>query len=188
MKPITSIKKEITRPRHLIRTLAHIIAGNWGNRPLVNTKTGQEGKRLLRASPEQYAQLIQLWEASVRSSHEFLTEKDISDYRLLIHDYYLGQVELYYLWDGNQILGFIGMLKCHVQLLFVDPSHTGNGIGTLLMEFAINRHRASSVEVNEQNPRALAFYLKLGFEVVDRHPLDAAGKPYPVLSMQLSVE
>jgi putative acetyltransferase len=42
------------------------------------------------------------------------------------------------------------------------------------------------VDVNEQNDRSLGFYLRMGFEVVDRSELDSNGKPYPLLRMRVA--
>ena len=43
---------------------------------------------------------------------------------------------------------------------------------------------ALSVDVNEQNPQALAFYLQCGFVQVGRSPLDPAGRPFPILHLR----
>ena len=40
------------------------------------------------------------------------------------------------------------------------------------------------VDVNEQNPEAVAFYRRLGFEVEGRSALDSAGRPFPLLHMR----
>ena len=39
--------------------------------------------------------------------------------------------------------------------------------------------------MNEQNPRALGFYRRMGFEVVGRSELDELGNPYPLLHLRL---
>lgn len=138
-----------------------------------------------KSTKKDHCELIKLWEASVRYSHDFLNEKDIEQYRFLIHDYYFDQMKLYHIANKDEILGFIGIQKQNIQLLFVAPQHVGNGIGSALIDFAIGKHKASAVDVNEQNIKALKFYLKVGFTVTERSARDAAGKPYPVLSMQL---
>jgi hypothetical protein len=44
---------------------------------------------------------------------------------------------------------------------------------------------ATTVDVNEQNPQAVGFYLHIGCEVVGRSELDGMGKPYPLLHLRL---
>jgi putative acetyltransferase len=41
-----------------------------------------------------------------------------------------------------------------------------------------------TVDVNEQNGAALGFYEALGFEVVDRSPVDEDGRPFPLLHLR----
>jgi len=140
---------------------------------------------ILKAQSEDYAKLIQLWEESVRATHQFLSEKDIADYKLLIYDYYFDTQNLYYILAKNQIQGFIGLNDDFIQMLFVRPDLIGQGIGKTLINFAVKEHDAKTVDVNEQNVNAVGFYQKLGFHVVERFEMDAAGKPYPILSMEL---
>jgi len=132
-----------------------------------------------------YDQLIRVWEASVRATHDFLTDTDISHYKLLIYDYYFEGLALYCMREQAEILGFIGLKEDYIQMLFVSPSAMQKGIGKELMNFAVNKHGARKVDVNEQNTGAVRFYKKMGFSVTGRSAIDAAGKPYPVLSMGL---
>ena len=138
-----------------------------------------------RADATNYDELINLWEESVVATHTFLSQKDIEDYKLLIYDYYFDQQELYYIRAESQIQGFIGLNEDFIQMLFIKPEFIGHGIGKALINFAIKKHGASKVDVNEQNTPAVKFYQRIGFEVTERFDEDAAGKPFPILSMEL---
>jgi len=70
-------------------------------------------------------------------------------------------------------------------MLFIDPQHRGQGLGRQLLRYAVECMNADELEVNEQNPQALAFYLKQGFEVIGRTEHDGLGQPYPLLRMRL---
>ncbi len=137
------------------------------------------------ANSTDYDKLIKLWEASVRASHNFLSNVDISHYKLLIYDYYFDGLDLYCVRAQAEIIGFIGLKDDYIQMLFVAPKSMQKGIGKELMNFAVNKHGARKVDVNEQNTNAVRFYEKIGFSVIERSAMDAAGKPYPVLSMEL---
>ena len=50
---------------------------------------------ILRPTPQDYDELLTVWEASVRSTHHFLAEKDIQFYKPLIREQYFLAVELY---------------------------------------------------------------------------------------------
>ncbi|RZL31196.1 MAG: GNAT family N-acetyltransferase, partial [Pedobacter sp.] len=86
----------------------------------------------------------------------------------------------------DSILGFIGLKDNFIQMLFVEPSAMRKGIGKTLLCFAITKHGANTVDVNEQNTNARLFYSKMGFILKERSKSDALGKPYPVLSLVLS--
>lgn len=134
-----------------------------------------------------FVELVSVWEASVRATHDFLKEEDILFYKPLILNEYLKAVNLYCVKDSNgAIAGFMGLGEDSIEMLFIHTSFRGNGIGKALLQFAINELKANKVDVNEQNDQALGFYLKMGFKVVNRSELDGMGKPYPILHMELN--
>jgi len=141
--------------------------------------------KIFPAFAAQYPVLIEVWERSVRETHHFLAEADIQYYKPLILEQYFDQVQLFYVRVDQQVLGFIGIAGQMVQMLFVDPIARGRGVGKSLMLFAIDHYSVNNVDVNEQNQQAVGFYQHLGFEVKERFEYDAAGKPFPILSMML---
>jgi putative acetyltransferase len=134
-----------------------------------------------------FAQLLVIWEASVRATHYFLTEDDIQVYKRLIGEKYLQELDLYCVNIAENVAGFIGLQGHLIQMLFVDPGFLRRGIGKALVEFAIQTHHASEVDVNEQNLEALKFYKSLGFQAFNRFQTDDAGKPFPILSLSLKI-
>tara|TARA_R110002012_G_scaffold263485_2_gene446636 strand:- start:711 stop:1013 length:303 start_codon:yes stop_codon:yes gene_type:complete len=87
--------------------------------------------------------------------------------------------------SNRQILGFCGVHEGNIEMLFVSPASVNIGIGRVLTEYAISAQQATKVDVNEQNPKALGFYQRLGFNIVGRSELDGQGKPYPILHLAL---
>ena len=59
------------------------------------------------------------------------------------------------------------------------------GLGKQLLRYAMEHLNANELDVNEQNPQALGFYFKQGFEVIGRSEVDGMGQPYPLLHMRL---
>ena len=137
------------------------------------------------ATGTQYPELIKVWEKSVRATHDFITEADIQHYKPLILEQYFDQLDLFCITENNEIQGFIGLDGQLIQMLFIDPSVRGLGIGKALVDFAVQTYGANMVDVNEQNNQAVGFYAHIGFKTVERFDQDAAGKPYPILSMEL---
>ena len=139
-------------------------------------------------SLEDQKELLALWEASVRATHDFLGEGDIQTYKRLIGDDYFQSLDLYCVKKDQRIAGFIGLQTHLIQMLFVHPDFMKQGIGKSLVDFAITEHKVTEVDVNEQNIQALGFYRSLGFEAFNRFETDDAGKPFPILSLCLTVD
>lgn len=130
--------------------------------------------------------LVQLWEASVRATHDFLPSGYIDALRPRMATEFLPAVDLR-AWsdDAGPVLGFVGVAQGNVEMLFVAPEARGRGIGAALLRHAIDAMGARSVDVNEQNPQATGFYLRMGFEIAGRSPLDGQGEPFPLLHLRL---
>lgn len=133
-----------------------------------------------------YPELASVWEASVRATHGFLTDVYIELLREHVLLKYLDAVMLISCKDSaGRILGFAGVANRQLDMLFVAPEQRGKGIGKRLLRYAINELNADHLDVNEQNPQALGFYLHEGFEVSGRSATDGLGQPYPLLHMRL---
>ena len=135
---------------------------------------------------EDLPRVVEVWEASVRGTHHFLSEADIEFFKPLVRDEVLHGVELACMRDsGGKVAGFVGVSEGKIEMLFIDPAWRGRGIGERLLRHAVNVLGATVVDVNEQNEQAVGFYLRMGFQVVARSELDSTGKPYPLLHMRM---
>lgn len=133
-----------------------------------------------------FPRLIEIWEASVRATHEFLSEEDLQELKPLILNQYFDAVDLKCAKkDDGETLGFCGVSDGNIEMLFVSPNERGKGIGSALASHAIDYQSATRVDVNEQNDQAIGFYLRIGFTVTGRSPVDGQGKPYQLLHMKL---
>ncbi|WP_158890687.1 MULTISPECIES: acetyltransferase [unclassified Pseudomonas] len=133
-----------------------------------------------------HPQLLNIWLRSVRATHHFLQESDIEALLPQLRDIYLPAVELWVMVDAEDCpLGFIGLNENHVEMLFIEPDLRGKGIGRALLDHARSLRSQMSVDVNEQNPEAVGFYLHYGFVQTGRSPLDGEGRPFPLLHLSL---
>ncbi|MEX5352609.1 GNAT family N-acetyltransferase [Pseudomonas juntendi] len=133
-----------------------------------------------------YPELVRIWEASVRATHDFLPDAYIVLLREYVLRRYLDAVMLVCCKDtAKRIRGFAGVANGRLDMLFVDPEFIGQGIGKRLLRYAVDELNAERLDVNEQNPKALGFYLHEGFEVSGRSETDGLGQPYPLLHMRL---
>lgn len=136
--------------------------------------------------PNDYDELLDVWEDSVRATHNFITDEDIEFFKPIIINQALPCVTLKCVRDdGGSILGFVGTHADKIEMLFILDEMRGRGIGKVLLSYAIDKLSATKVDVNEQNPQAVEFYKHMGFKVESRSPFDDMGKPFPILHMTL---
>ena len=67
----------------------------------------------------------------------------------------------------------------------IGKQYQGKGYGKRLIEYARDKKQMDKIDVNEQNEKALQFYLHLGFQIIGRDETDSMGKPFPILHLQL---
>ena len=130
--------------------------------------------------------LVELWEASVRATHDFLSEEDIRGIRTYVPDALRSIADLRIVRDAEGVpVAFMGCDGRRLEMLFVGPACRGAGVGTALVceAFAAG---VTEVVVNEQNPSARGFYEHVGFAVCGRSERDEQGGPFPILYMKLN--
>ena len=139
------------------------------------------------ADPSDRPRLVEIWEASVRATHHFLKEEDIQFFLPMVCDDFIPQLEVYGVRNREDvIMGFIGLTANKVEMLFLHPEYAGCGLGAFLLAKAIKlKGKPLYVEVNEQNPDAIRFYKRTGFRAIGRSELDASGRPFPIVHMEL---
>lgn len=130
-------------------------------------------------------QVLTIWKKSVLATHDFLTSSDFEEIKELVNNINFNDFQVFCLTKKNLVLGFIGVADKKVEMLFIDPKYFGQGLGQKLLSFAVTELNADKLDVNEQNERALKFYRKFGFKIIERTNKDDQGRNYPLLRMQL---
>ena len=142
--------------------------------------------RVRRAGREDQEAMVVLWERSVRATHHFLTEQDVTALRPLVLDELASDAIDWWVLESaaGTLLGFLGFANDTIEGLFIDPEHRGQRGGSTLVAHAQELAAGPlAVDVNEQNEDAVGFYAALGFSVVGRSPTDGSGRPFPLLHM-----
>lgn len=144
-----------------------------------------EQEEITPLQPGDHPRMLEVWEASVRATHHFLSEADVAFFRPLVPEAFLQMTELVGVRDeAGEVVGFLGTAEGKIEMLFIDPAWRGKGIGRRLLTHAVEEIGATTVDVNEQNEQAVGFYLRMGFEVEGRSDLDGLGKPFPLLHLR----
>ncbi len=139
----------------------------------------------IRAAIEaDYPAILRIWENSVRATHDFLKEEDLQLYKKLIPTAYLPQLKAFIIENNAHPCAFFAVSDDNLEMLFVDSGYRGKGIGTVALQHVLDRLQVYKVDVNEQNQQAVDFYLKKGYQLVERSAVDGMGKSYPILHLR----
>ena len=68
-----------------------------------------------------------------------------------------------WVYDDGAVKGMIQIEKREIKKLFVEPVLQGNGIGSELLTYAIEKHNANTLWALEKNTRDIRFYERHGF-------------------------
>jgi putative acetyltransferase len=141
-----------------------------------------------RGVPADREVLLDIWLRSVRATHTFLGEADIQPMIPQVRDYLAsGETEFWVICDdAGAVMGFMGMHGSKMESLFLAPQFHRRGAGRRLVRHAQALYGELTVDVNEQNTAARAFYEACGFVVEGRSELDDQGQPHPLLHMRLA--
>lgn len=137
-------------------------------------------------TPEQIEALLELWGASVRATHGFLSDGEVRRIRGYVPAALPGVAHLFVAErEPGQAAAFMGIENGRLEMLFLRPEERGRGTGRRLVEYGIRDFGLREVTVNEQDPQAVGFYEHLGFQTYRRTERDEAVDPYPLLYMRL---
>jgi putative acetyltransferase len=128
---------------------------------------------------------VEIWRSAVRATHGFLAQADFERIEAALAPDYLPAVEILVAERDGLAVGFAGIADGGLEMLFVADESRGEGVGSALLAEAVARHGVTRVDVNEQNPGALGFYLHRGFQEAGHSPLDSDGRPYPIVHLRL---
>ena len=130
--------------------------------------------------------LLEVWESSVRATHNFLSNEEILEIKKYVPEALSGISHLIIKTNEDENpIAFMGIENNKLEMLSIAPKYRGKGIGKKMLLYGIENYGVNDLAVNEDNPLAKGFYEHMGFKVYERHELDDQGKPYPVLYMRL---
>ena len=136
-------------------------------------------------TPQMLAELLNVWEGSVRATHLFLSDAEVKSIKEYVPRA-LESVEHLIVAEAEKPIAFMGMQNGRLEMLFIAPEEREKGIGKQLMQYGVQNYGIAEVTVNEQNPQAVGFYEHMGFKTYKRTDLDEEGGPYPLLYMKLT--
>ena len=135
--------------------------------------------------PQILAELLKVWEASVRETYLFLSEEEVNKIKTYVPQALSGVEHLIVAREeSGETAGFMVVEMKRLEMLFLSPEVRGKGLGRQLLQYGTANYDVQELTVNEQNPGAVGFYRHLGFETYKRTDHDEEGNPYPLLYMK----
>ena len=110
---------------------------------------------------EDTEQVMRIWLEGNADAHNFVPRDYwVSQYELVKEQ--LLQADIYVYEQDEKINGFVGMMGDYLAGIFVDKKCRYMGIGRILLEQIKKIYPKFSLNVYQQNRRAVDFYLKEG--------------------------
>ena len=130
------------------------------------------------------ASLLDVWERSVRATHDFLSDAEVARIRAYVPQALGGVAHLAVAERAGAPVGFLGAENGRLEMLFLAPEARCGGLGRRLLEYGAESYGIREVTVNEQNLQAVGFYEHMGFVTYKRTDRDEQGGPYPLRYMR----
>ena len=94
---------------------------------------------------------------------------------------YETELDSLYVYDDGVVKGFIKIEGAYIARLFVEPVLQNAAIGSRLLEFAVQEHRADHLWALEKNVKAIRFYARHGFFATGEKKFEDGTSEYLIL-------
>lgn len=128
------------------------------------------------AVPEDIPQLVDIWLRASLLAHDFIPAAFWHERADDMARIYLPGAETHVLEVAGRAIGFAALNGDHLEALFIDPDVQSFGHGTHLMGYAMGKRERITLCVYSRNVRAVSFYRRLGFRVVEERPEPLSGE------------
>lgn len=120
--------------------------------------------------------IMNIWLNSTIDGHKFIDEKYWRYNYDTVKNVYIPMSEVFIYEDNNETKGFIGILNHEfIGALFVDKNSQGLGIGSKLIDYALNKYNKLNLAVYKDNENAVKFYINKGFKIINEQQNEDSG-------------
>ena len=117
-----------------------------------------------RMEPADTERVSEIWLEANREAHGFIPASYWEENFQMVKEM-LPLAEVYVWEDTGGIQGFVGLNGDYIEGIFVKGSCRSAGVGRKLMDHCKETRSSLRLNVYEKNRRALAFYLREGFQI-----------------------
>lgn len=119
-----------------------------------------------QANTDDFSELTEIWLDASLKAHDFIPASYWQSHKLAMQHSYLPIAEVYLAENTGTILGFIALMQDKIAALFVSPQKQGQGVGTLLINYAKAMRSELELGVYQQNQNSVRFYQSVGFKII----------------------
>lgn len=124
---------------------------------------------------EELNRVMDIWLETNIKAHNFIPDEYWENNFELVKGL-ISQAEIYIYEKNKNILGFIGMSGNYIAGIFVKEKEQSKGIGKELLNFVKDIKKELSLNVYEKNVKAVNFYKRENFHVINEGIDEAAGE------------
>ncbi len=110
--------------------------------------------------------VMEIWVQSNLQAHYFIDSNYWLAQKVAVRKM-IPQAEVYVAQVGEEVQGFIGVDGDTIEGIFVDIRYQGTGIGHQLITAVKEKHAVLYLQVYKKNKRAVIFYEREGFSVIE---------------------
>lgn len=120
------------------------------------------------AMKDDAAAIAAVYLASFAATYDFPMAHSAKEVRAWVRKDMLPQLDVWVADQDDRVVGFIACSPTTVEQLYIDPEHTGGGIGSFLLRTAKD-HRLGGLDLwtFQVNDGARRFYARHGFTEVE---------------------
>tara|TARA_R110002124_G_scaffold43864_10_gene134617 strand:- start:2172 stop:2606 length:435 start_codon:yes stop_codon:yes gene_type:complete len=130
--------------------------------------------------------VVSIWRAASELAHPFLSTSFLDAEAANVRNVYPQFAEIWVLENHGTPIGFIALIDAEVGAIFLQPEHHGRGHGRAMMDFAVSRKGAVTLDVFKANIIGRAFYDRYGFTQVGEYVHEGSGQETLKLAFMLA--
>lgn len=112
--------------------------------------------------------VMELWKNSTIGAQNFIPDSYWLENYDNVKNNYLPNSDTYVYEEDGEIKGFVSLIEnIFIGGLFIRVDSQREGIGSVILEFLKERNDKLQLTVYDKNERAMKFYLKSGFKILN---------------------
>lgn len=133
---------------------------------------------------EDIDEIMNIWLETNISAHGFIKASYWKENFEMVKGMMLSS-EIYLYKEDNKIYGFIGLIDDYIAGIFIKDKYQSRGIGKNLLDYVKSNRNRLLLSVYNKNNRAIEFYKREGFIIVENEIDEVNNEKEFVMEWQL---